>query len=197
MNSGHIPFENCDDAALAAVIKSEEEGFDEAFETMCARYMGLISSVASKYHYCTLGYELSDFLQEGLIGLLSACKTYDENSSKTFKNYTMLCVENRFRSILRHVNKMASVPQKNIVPIDESLASVEDNTALTLEETLESKEYIKTVMRKIESTLSQLEKEVLSLYLSGYSYKQCATALMVSEKSVDNALCRIRKKLSK
>ncbi len=197
MSGGHNLFENCEDTALAAVIKSEEEGFDEAFETMCARYMGLISSIASKYRYCGEGYELSDFMQEGLIGLLSACKTFDNNGGKTFKNYAMLCVENRFRSILRHQNKRACVPQQSIVPIDESLTLIEDNTALSMQETLESKEYIKSVYKKIEDTLSKLEKDVLSLYLSGYSYKQSATALMVSEKTIDNALCRIRKKLSK
>lgn len=193
----HHSFENCDDTALVAVIKAESENFDEAFETMCARYIGLISSISSKYLYCANGFELSDFLQEGLIGLLSACKTYDENGKKTFKNYAVLCVENRFRSILRHQSKKASVPLSSLVSIDDSVSSIEDSTQLSLQETLESKEYIKSVYKKIEGALSKLEKDVLSLYLSGYSYKQCATVLSVSEKAIDNALYRIRKKLSK
>ena len=62
---------------------------------------------------------------------------------------------------------------------------------------LEHKEYIKSVFSNIEKSLSDLEKKVLGLYLYGYSYKQIATALSVTEKSISNALCRVRNKLSK
>jgi len=190
------PFENCDDATLISLIKGDCDTKDQAYEMMCARYLNLISSIASKYRYCDKGYELSDFMQEGLIGLLSACKTFDENAGMSFKNYAMLCVENRFRSIYRHAVNKAQVPLSNIVPIDESVSTLEDNNAISMQELIESKDYIKTVYKKIEGTLSELEKKVLSLYLSGYSYKQSATALNVSEKAIDNALYRIRKKLS-
>lgn len=197
MSGNHFCFENCDDTALVAVIKAQNSDSDAAFETMCARYMGLISSVSKKYLYCSKEYELSDFLQEGLIGLLCACKTYDGNSKSTFKNYAILCVENRFRSVLRRLNKKASIPTGNLISIDDSLSDLQDPTRLSMQEILESKEYIKSMYSKIEKTLSKLEKDVLSLYLSGYSYQQSATVLSVSEKTIDNALCRIRKKLSK
>lgn len=185
---------NCDDATLVLRIKSKD---NDAFELMCARYMGLISSIASKYRYCAQGYELSDFVQEGLIGLLSACNSYDIDGGMTFRNYAMLCVENRYRSILRHHSNKGQIPYSQLVPIDDSVNSLEDYNAMSLQELLESKEYIKSVFAKIEGVLSPLEKKVLSLYLSGYSYKQSATALFISEKAVDNALYRIRKKLSK
>ena len=189
-------FDNCDDATLVAYIKKDSENADVAFEALCARDLNLISSIASKYRYCAEGYELSDFMQEGLIGLLSACKTFDEERSMSFKNYAMLCVENRFRSINRHENKRGQVPTSSIVPIDENVSQIEDINALSIQELFESKEYIKSVFSRLDSVLSDLEKKVLKLYLSGYSYNQSATALLISEKAVDNALYRIRKKLS-
>ncbi len=185
---------NCDDLTLVYRIKNKD---DDAFELMCARYMGLISGIASKYRYCAQGYELSDFMQEGLIGLLSACNTFDTQGGMAFKNYAMLCVENRYRSILRHQNTKASVPINQLVPIDDSVSTMQDHNAMSMQELLESKEYIRSVFSKIEGILSDLEKKVLALYLSGYSYKQSATALMISDKAVDNALTRIRKKLSR
>lgn len=197
MSEKPIAFEECCDEILADFVRSDFCKAEDAFETMCARYMGLIATISSKYRYCSEGYELSDFMQEGLIGLLSACKSFDKNGGTSFKNFAMLCVENRFRSILRHQNSKAKIPTNNLVPIDETESYLEDFNAMNMQETLESKEYIKSVYKKIEKALSPLEKSVLSLYLSGYSYKQCATALDVSEKAVDNALCRIRKKLSK
>ena len=185
---------NCDDTALVYRIKNND---DDAFELMCARYMGLISGIASKYRYCAQGYELSDFVQEGLIGLLSACKSFNKDGGMTFKNYALLCIENRYRSILRHQNSKGQVPSAQLVPIDDSVNALEDHNAISMQELFESKEYIRSVFSKIENVLSDLEKKVLSLYLSGYTYKQSATALFISEKAVDNALCRIRKKLSR
>lgn len=185
---------NCDDTALVYRIKNND---DDAFELMCARYMGLISGIASKYRYCAQGYELSDFVQEGLIGLLSACKSFNKDGGMTFKNYALLCIENRYRSILRHQNSKGQVPSAQLVPIDDSVNALEDHNAISMQELFESKEYIRSVFSKIEKVLSDLEKKVLSLYLSGYTYKQSATALFISEKAVDNALCRIRKKLSR
>lgn len=190
-------FENCNDAALVKLIQSNNDYDDLAFETLCARYMGIISSIASKYRYCAEGYELSDFMQEGLIGLLSACKSFDVDGGMTFKNYAMLCVENRFRSIYRHQNKKGQLSLSSMMPLDDTLSTLEDSNALTMQEFLEGKEYIKSVFSKIEGELSTLEKKVLMLYLSGYSYRQTATALNVSEKAIDNALYRIRKKLSR
>ena len=186
--------ENYDDATLITLVKNNDS---DAFELICARYMGLISNIASKYRYCAESYELQDFIQEGLIGLLSACKTYNFDGGMTFRNYAMLCVENRYRTIYRHENKKAQVPSSSIVPIDESIKNLEDVNALSMQELIEHKEYIKSVFSNIEKTLSELEKKVLGLYLYGYSYKQIATALSITEKAISNALCRIRRKLSK
>lgn len=190
-------FENCDDTTLVGFIKSNGSMRDIAFEAICARYMGLISSIASKYRYGDEVYELSDFIQEGLIGLLCACKNFEVHKGMNFKNYAMMCVENRFRSIYRHHCVKSHIPLSSIVDIDDTVGSLEDPTAMSMQESLETKEYIKSVYQKIESSLSVLEKDVLSLYLSGYSYKQSAKALSISEKAVDNALYRIRKKLSR
>ena len=50
---------------------------------------------------------------------------------------------------------------------------------------------------KVISELSSYEKSVLMLYLNGHSYREIGLALNKSEKSVDNALYRIKSKLKK
>lgn len=197
MNEASCSFEKCPDAVLVGFIKSGGSLANEAFENMCARYIGLIASIASKFRDCADGYEHSDIMQEGLIGFMLACRTFDANSGKSFKNYAMLCVENRFRTIRRLSKAKFRVPESNIEPIDDSVNAVEDITSLTMQETLEIKEFLSSVYEKITGVLSPLEKSVLSMHLSGYSYKEAAEKLSVTEKTVDNALYRIRKKLSK
>ena len=196
MNEGFCSFDKFDDTVLVGFIKSGGTLCDEAFENMCARYMGLISSIASKFRNCFEFYEHSDIMQEGLIGLMFACRTFDTNGGMSFKNYAMLCVENRFRTIRRHTQAKSRVPENNIEPIDDSLNVVEDITSMSMQETLEIKEFLNSVYAKIEDLLSPFEKNVLSLHLFGYSYKESAETLSVSDKAVDNALYRIRKKLS-
>ena len=47
----------------------------------------------------------------------------------------------------------------------------------------------------IERCLTGLERGTVSLYLAGLSYKEIAARLGISEKSVDNAMQRARRKL--
>ena len=47
----------------------------------------------------------------------------------------------------------------------------------------------------IELDLSEFEKNVLFCYLDGKSYNQISATLGSSQKAVDNALQRVRKKL--
>ena len=51
--------------------------------------------------------------------------------------------------------------------------------------------------KRIKQELSKLEQQVLTLYLQGLSYETIAERLGRTEKAVDNALQRIRGKLSR
>ena len=59
------------------------------------------------------------------------------------------------------------------------------------------KENVKTLQEQINKNLSGLEKQVLKLYLKGKSYATIAQKLEKDEKSIDNAIQRIRKKIEK
>lgn len=185
--------EHCDDLCLVALIRDKDEG---AFEQLCTRYLRLISTISAKYREQYDLYESSDFIQEGLLGLFCACNTYKEDGGMTFKNYAMLCVENRFRSIKRHSLKKGTIPNSSLVSIDDDISKAQDLNAMTMQEQLESKEYVNSVYSRISDTLSPLEKKVLKFYLAGFSYKQTADNLCINEKAVDNAMCRIRRKIS-
>ena len=58
------------------------------------------------------------------------------------------------------------------------------------------REQLEAVLAGVQTSLSKLEQQVLYLYLDGLSYKKIASQLRITEKSVSNALCRIRSKLS-
>lgn len=177
------------DDVLAELSK---DGIDNAFNELAMRYVGIISYIARKYS--VQGWEQKDFMQEGLLGLMYACKTYDKSSGTSFKSYLSLIVERRFISILRRSQTLKTVPDSALVQID----SLEDDLLdyeKSPEEQLLYKERLSHVLKRLNALLSAREYEVLMLFASGLSYSKISHKLHISEKSVDNALQRVRRKV--
>lgn len=164
---------------------------------IASRYLGLISSAAKKYRGMAADIDDSDMIQEGMVALLSACRSYDANKGMSFKNYLMICVENRYRSMMRSISRQSAVPARNMISLEDESDAAFDPTVTSLTEMVETKEYIGSLHRILKNSLSNLEYKVAILHLSGYSYKEIAQRLDIPLKSVDNAQTRIRQKLSR
>lgn len=182
-------YNSLSDGVLA---KLSRNGDENAFNELVVRYLATISFIARKFS--AQGYEQNDFVQEGLLGLLYSCQTFDENGASSFKTYMSVIVERRFISIIRRQTTQKAVPNSAIVRIDDLGEDVED-ASLTPEEIVTYKEYTKSVLEKLKSMLSKTEYEVLIHFAGGHSYSQISQILNISEKSVDNALHRARKKI--
>ena len=182
-------FSRLSESQLARIVK---EGSDPAFEEMAGRYIKFISSLATGFS--ADGFDKNDFVQEGLLILLAACKTYDEQAGTSFKNYLSLCVRRRYISIQRRSNKKGSIPQSSLISIDEAADSID--YSLNPEELLINKEYLRGLISGVEKNLSPLEQNVLSHYLAGYTYAEIAEKTGICVKSVGNALQRVRKKFN-
>lgn len=191
MNSAKDSFGTFSDDTLAQLSKDGDEG---AFNELVMRYLGKITSIARKYS--AQGYEQNDFVQEGLMGLLYAVKTYDPDGGMSFKSYVSLVAERRFISIIRRQNTQKSVPLSAIVELDTLDSEVVD-LSRSPEEQIMLKEQIDLAMQQLRGILSERELEVFLLYTEGLSYNAIAEKLGVSEKSVDNALQRAKRKIQK
>ena len=179
------------------LIRRFRSGDETAFEMIASRYLGLISSAASRHRDLSPDMDDADLVQEGLLALLYACRSYDKDGGSSFKNYLMLCYENRLRSIRRRSIKKGSVPLHSIVSIEDEENTAFDPTLSSPDELVETKEHIDHLHRKLRDRLSDLEYRVAILHLSGYSYREIADKLNKSEKTIDNAQTRIRQKLSR
>jgi RNA polymerase sporulation-specific sigma factor len=177
------------DDVLAEFSKN---GDDNAFNELAIRYLNRIRFIARKYS--AQGYEQNDFVQEGLMALLYACKTYNANGGSSFGNFVSLIVERRFISIFRSSQSKKAVPDAMLVRIDGIGEELTDYVA-TPEEQLVYKEQLSQVLKRLHALLSAREYEVLMLFASGLSYSKISQQLNISEKSVDNALQRARRKV--
>lgn len=135
-----------------------------------------------------------DLVQEGMLGFLDAVKTFDISKGVPFKAYAEACINNRIVSAVRvnYNNKNAAL--SSAVSYEAEAANQSDNTtdpANIISEKDET-EYLASLLSK---GLSGFEKQVVDLRLLDKSYSQIAQELGCSEKAVDNALQRIRKKM--
>lgn len=182
-------YSSLNDNELAALSKS---GDDNAFNELAMRYLNTINFIAHKYS--AEGYEQNDFVQEGLLSLLYACRTFDENGNSGFKNYMSVVVERRFISIIRRSNTQKAVPKSALVQLD-ALGDTLEDLSQTPEEFLMCREHLKMALSNLKAVLSKTEFEVVMLYGNGLSYKEISKKLLISEKSADNALQRARRKI--
>ena len=128
-----------------------------------------------------------DLIQEGLAALYRATLVYDETKGVPFEGFAMPCVRNAMISALRANNKVPAA----------SLYEVEDIPSLqTPDEYALLKDDFQNIKELVIKNLSTFECKVLSLYLKGCSYAQMAVVLNKNEKSIDNAMTRVRHKLS-
>lgn len=172
------------------LISDAKKGNSIAFEKLMLHYLGLINRLSNRYK--ADGYDREDFIQEGCVALLSAVNSFDETKDSSFKNYAMLCVKNRFSTIVRQSKTEKKLPEKAKVPIDELEITDENHNPESL---MLYQERLASLKIKAKEILSQKEYSVLMLYIEGYSYREISSILKTSEKSVDNALSRAKKKL--
>ncbi len=178
------------DAKLAELVKL---GNDGAFDVLTLRYLRNIGFLAQKYS--ADGYERNDFVQEGLMGLLYACRTFNSEQNTMFKSYVDIVVERRFISIVRKSKALKAVPSTSLVPLDDSIDELEGECT-NPEQLMLSKERFSLLLNDLKNLLSDREYTVLMLYCSGLSYVQVAKRLNITAKSADNALQRAKKKIS-
>ncbi len=138
-----------------------------------------------------LGYENEDIYQESVVAFLHALHSYDEKKEASFRTFASVCIRNHIYSILQSGKKAKNFAMVDYVPIEDiSLASEKEPETDWIE-----KETFFNMKKRIFEVLSKFELEVLRLYLGGFSYKEIGEKLYKSEKSIGNALSRVRKKL--
>lgn len=187
-----------EDERLVALSKLQDE---EAFAQLFSRYLPLIQKKALRY--AGAGLDSDDLYQEGTIGFLNAVRHYQPGGGASFKTYVSLCVDRKMLSVLKGLSRQKNLPARLAVSIDQPVKGrplesfLPYDTVIDPEERLIDQESYWSVLCMMDKVLSDLEHRVFQLYLSGRSYQEISVGLELSEKTVDNALQRIRRKLRK
>lgn len=171
------------------LVRLAQSGEQKAVNELLVRYTATVHSVAS----CSFGasLETDDLAQEGMLGLLAAVYSYAPDKATSFHTYASVCISNRIRSAVRADTRLKHSPLNLSVPFSDDAIAPGGNP----EDLIVAAEEAEQILSVLAKELSALEFRVLRAFLVGRTYKVVAENLGMTEKAVDNALQRIRKKL--
>lgn len=158
---------------------SESESAVSYTTELIYRYFGFIKSKAAQMCYVPSSYD--DFVQEGLLGFLSAVRCFDPEKGERFSAYARVCVINRMISAGEKLNRMESGSEESEESGSDS--STPENIIIRRE-----------MVGELKGMLSALEYEALCLYAAGLGKDEIAERMNITPKAADNALARARKK---
>ncbi len=185
------------------LIALARKGDRVAEEQLALRYTRLVKVCSRPYFL--VGGDGEDLIQEGMLGLLSAIREFDLSMNTSFKTYAEVCVKRRIYSAIKSASRKKHEPLNDMVSLEDVLSDESNSSAVsygeayrrTPEEQVLAREGVGEIIQTYSRCLSKFEVEILNLYLSGLSYSEIAELCGKTDKSVDNAVQRIRRKLAR
>jgi RNA polymerase sporulation-specific sigma factor len=199
-----LPSDSREDDRLIAAARSGDEA---AVERLLVKYRSYARAKARSYFIA--GADTDDVVQEGMIGLFKAIRDYDPAAASSFSAFAELCISRQVITAIKAATRFKHGPLNSYVslscPTDDGGYDAEperaygdafcDRRPSDPADLVISAERIRALQDHFDEALSDLEVEVLRLYVDGKSYQQIAAVLSRHVKSIDNALQRIKRKL--
>lgn len=184
----------------AQLILRLREGESQVMDYLMEKYKYLVRKKANTLFL--LGGDTDDLIQEGMIGLFKAIRDYNENAG-SFYHFAEICISRQIYTAIESAARKKHGPLNSYISLSSGSAEETENSlqgALNAniqnpEQMLIDKENVDDFLNNIYGKLSRMEQMVLDCHLEGMNYRRIAEKLGKSEKSVDNALQRIKGKV--
>ena len=186
------------------IVSLAQHADGQALEFLLNKYKNFVRSKARSYFL--IGADHEDIVQEGMIGLYKAIRDYRQEKLSSFRAFAELCITRQMITAIKAATRQKHIPLNSYVslnrPIYEDdnertlLDTLSENMSTNPEELLISQEDFSVIEGRLGEMLSPFEKDVLVHYLDGRSYQEISDLLGRHVKSVDNALQRIKRKLT-
>jgi len=200
-------------ALLKSVYLFKETADADAFDYIAALLHGYLYHLAVRKFFRVPGHSSEDIYQEGLIALaMKAIPDYDENKG-AFIAFAKLCIKRHIITILKSSNNYHNAPLNGAMSLDATVCDDEEDGPIPISGFLPNgqPDMVHVMLRLegndrlkglLDKRLTPLESTVLSEYLKSMSYLDIVTYMnrhrrgknRVQTKTIDNALCRIKKK---
>ncbi|KQL47097.1 RNA polymerase sigma-H factor [Brevibacillus choshinensis] len=198
----HAQYELMTDEEVVDLVRENDA---EALEYLINKYKNFVRAKARSYFL--IGADREDIVQEGMIGLYKSIRDFRGDKLTSFKAFAELCITRQIITAIKTATRQKHIPLNSYVSLDKPIYDEDsDRTLLDVisgtkvtdpEELFINREEFDDIEGKMSEILSDLERQVLMLYLDGRSYQQIAVELKRHVKSIDNALQRVKRKLER
>ncbi len=198
-------FQQASDEELILMYRDGEEA---AAGFIMNKYKNLVRKKASSMYI--LGADRDDLIQEGMIGLFKAVRDYDLGRDVNFYTFADLCISRQMYTAVQASNRQKHLPLNTYISIYSQAINAEEGnedyvlvnalpseTEKNPEEVVIEQENMERIETAILKELSEFEKQVFELHLTGMNYVEIAKVLGRDEKSTDNALQRMKTKIKR
>lgn len=188
-----------DEPSTLALVFASRMGDTNALEVLMNMYKPLVKAKAKQYFLS--GGDIEDLVQEGMIGLYKAVLNFDETKGAKFSSFATLCVTRQIQTAIKTANRNKHIPLNSSVmlhtedfPDSNAIPSHSSNIA-NPELLVIGQETLQDIDILIQERLTQLEHSVFLMYMDSKTHLEISTVLGIEQKSVDNALQRIKRKI--
>ena len=186
------------------IVLRAQRGEEHASEFLLYKYRNLVRTKVKSYFL--VGAEKEDLLQVGMIGLWQAIVDFRGDRAISFPAFAKVCIQRHIITAIKTATRQKQMPLNTSLSLespsedsgpDWNLADIlaSENT-LDPEDLVLQSEDTRQLHDLLQRVLSEFEWKVLAGYQVGKSYREIATELHCKTKSVDNALARIKRKVS-
>jgi RNA polymerase sporulation-specific sigma factor len=184
------------------LVEEAQAGNERSIETLLHRYRHYARAKARTYFLA--GADKEDIVQEGMIGLFKAIRDFQGDKNSSFRAFAELCISRQIITAIKTASRQKHLPLNSYVSLSKPVGHEDDSSlgdsiahlgVADPAELVISAEEFEHIKESLHRLLSNLETEVLHLYMEGKSYQQIADMLGRHVKSIDNALQRIKRKL--
>ena len=185
-------YEQYTDEQLLEIL---HQGDQNVMDYLIEKYKTMVRQKARVLYLA--GGDQDDLIQEGMIGLFKAIQDYREDKEASFRTFAQLCVERQLYRAIQSSNRRKHQPLNGYISMDgeEWEAETKKMFQQSPESLFIARENAQQVEDAISKELSEMENQVLVLYLRGNNYLEIAEQLDKTPKTIDNAIQRIRRKV--
>lgn len=187
------------------LITLAQDGDNQVVDYLMEKYKNLVRKKA--YELYITGGDNDDLIQEGMIGLFKAVRDYNSEKDTSFFTFADLCISRQIYTAIYASKRKKHIPLNTYVSLNSGITEEENDAQLLMnqvysvhdknpEELIIDKENEGYIEEQMQENLSTFELQVIDLYIAGIPYVKIAEILDRTPKSIDNAIQRIRSKLS-
>lgn len=197
--NSELNFERVQSVTDEELCHAAAQGNSQAEAELVTRYGQLVRACARPLFLA--GGDSEDLIQEGMLGLLTAIRSFNAERDASFRTFAAICIKSRLLTAIRAAQGEKHAPLNHSISFEPPLFDGPNaylfSSVESPEDVIIGREELKERLDALKGQLSELEAQILPPYLNGLSCGEIAKRVGRSQKSVDNAIQRIRRKVAR